>query len=171
MKRKRKKIPSISFVDSLTSNDTTYYYRIVGINIFGELSPPSRFVKAKGYIQLEMAPNIIYHSYSKDTDVVLNWVFDSLNNPLVRKFKILKSNKSDGEYKVVLDSVSIDKRSVSIHGLDRINYYKISAIVKEGTNTVSYPYMVRPIDSLPPSIPNGIIATIDTNGCRYIEME
>jgi len=65
---------------------------------------------------------------------------------------------------VVVENINPNNRKITFDKPYSTNYFTITAIAKEGGSRTSFPVLVQPIDSFPPSIPTGLNATIDSNG-------
>ncbi|QPH39439.1 fibronectin type III domain-containing protein [Pedobacter endophyticus] len=152
------------YIDSLNNNMTKYQYRIAGINPFGELSPYTDVVEGKGKSLLAYVPNIRKNIIDEKGVLHLEWEFDAAGNEQISSFALNKAITSAGPYLEVMNNISPEKRSLSYDKLDGSNYFTLTAIAKEGEGRTSFPVLVQPIDSVPPAVPTGLIAKIDTNG-------
>ncbi|MCG8580610.1 MAG: hypothetical protein MI866_11860, partial [Bacteroidales bacterium] len=63
------------YVDSLPDNETVYQYRVIGISVFGELSPASKTVSAEGFYKSSSVPQLKVKAGPQGQTVVLNWDF------------------------------------------------------------------------------------------------
>ena len=155
-----------SFTDRVENYDP-YWYRIIGVSPFGELSPPSEKVQLKGR---DRTPCPQPKDLSIMTDpntktVLLKWKSDPCDD--LKGFQVLKGNNSDEEFEVI--SPIIDRNDVlefkevvnSIHG--KI-YYQIMALDTAGNRSITLPRLAAFRDTIPPAIPAGITGEIDSNG-------
>jgi hypothetical protein len=152
------------YIDSLNNNTTKYQYRIAGVNPFGELSPYTAVVEGKGKSLLAYIPNIRKNTVDDKGVLQLQWEFDEAGNNQINGFTLNKATKSEGPYFEVLKDIAPDKRNLNYDKLDAANYFTITAVAKEGEGRTSYPVLVQPIDSIPPAVPKGLTAKIDTAG-------
>lgn len=152
------------YIDSLNNNQTKYQYRIAGINPFGELSPYTDVVEGKGKSLLAYVPNIRKNIVDEKGVLQLQWEFDEAGNNQINSFTLNKATTSEGPYLEVVKNISPEKRNLSYDKLDAANYFTITAVAKEGEGRTSYPVLVQPVDSIPPAIPTGLVAKIDTTG-------
>jgi uncharacterized protein len=152
------------YTDSLEANDKIYYYRIRGVSTFGELSPPSEVVRGKGYEIMGFAPNFTDAKITTDTTATLYWDIMKDTVDLIEYFEISQSNNADGNYQIVKTNIDKTARSTEITGLWPTNYYVIAGVDKYGKKIYSYPYLVQPIDSIPPTIPTGLSGTANDSG-------
>lgn len=152
------------FMDSIPNNYQSYYYRVIGISPFGELSPPSDVVEVVGQSKINFAPTIIGHEVINNNEVVLKWELNEKESHKVEGLKILRATKIKGDYEIIKDSLSpiyqqyTDKNPISTA------YYRIQPYNKSGLGPASQGSLVQLQDSIPPSAPVNIIAEADTTG-------
>jgi hypothetical protein len=157
------------FVDSLAENDKPYYYRVRGISIFGEISEPSDTVSGRGVEVLPANPAIVRTTLSESGDAVeIQWEFDENAIHLVRSFELKRSNAESGPYETVVPEIPSDIRSTTYSGLKSTNYFRLAANGLNGLQTLSYPTLVMPVDSIPPAAPAQLVARADTSGLVYL---
>ncbi|MDO6515857.1 fibronectin type III domain-containing protein [Zobellia uliginosa] len=154
---------ALYYTDSIP-NDKTFYYRVKGKNAFGDVGPPSEVVNGQGKKRLEYVPHIYKKEIPTDNKVVLFWEFKEEGNGIITKFKLNKGKTNNGPFNTVIDSIPVNAREIAFKGLDRINYFTITAVGKNGVNAESLPAIVQPVDSIPPSEPTLLKGVIDTTG-------
>ena len=153
------------YTDTLQDNNKKYYYRIRGVTCFNEVSPPSEIVNGKGKAILAYVPNIKSVDILNDSTAKINWEISDEARNLIDHFELNQStNAKDGTYKILDKSITPDKRAVIATKLLPTNYFTITAVDKNGNRRNSFPFLVQPVDSTPPSVPTGLAATIDTLG-------
>jgi len=152
------------YIDSLNNNQTHYQYRIAGINPFGEISPYTAVVEGKGKSLLAYVPNIRRNVVDEKGVLQLQWEFEEMGNSQITGFTLNKALKSEGPYTEVVKNISPEQRNLSYDKLDAANYFSITAVAKAGEGRTSYPVLVQPIDSVPPEVPTGLVAKVDTMG-------
>jgi uncharacterized protein len=153
------------FMDSLQENGKEYQYRVVGINPFGQAGPPSSIIKGKGKEMLMTVPNIRTAYVDKKGLLQVNWVFDEKANNAIRGFQLKRADNIKGPYENFGDTLSALRRTATMkEALGASNYFILTALAKEGEGSSSFPVLVQPEDSIPPAIPSGLKAVIDTNG-------
>lgn len=159
-------IPDYMFrIDSLPENYKNYYYRVRGINSFGEYGPYSDTISGMGYKIFAANPAIVSSKVMANQYVQLNWEFpDSLNN-LIKGFQIQRGEQDKGPFVSLLDTLlpKTDRTFTDITTLTT-NYYKVLAIDQRDEAHSSFPYIVLLIDSIPPIPPVGLTGEIDTSG-------
>lgn len=155
---------SMIYIDALASNDTVYQYRIAGVSLFGETGPYSDVASGKGMSELPLTAHITGVSLADNGNYQLNWEFEDTMNGAVREFQINQAATIQGPYTTQKAGIGADNRSTEINSLYSSNYYTITVIPKEGSPRTSLPYLLQPEDSIPPAIPEGFEATIDSAG-------
>jgi len=153
----------IFYVDSV-SNDTKYTYRVRGINAFGELGPPSEEISGEGKKVLEYVPKIVRKEIENSNTVKIDWEFPIEGNSQIIKFELNHAEKEAGPYKVIVDDIKPETRSLQYDGLGASNYFTLTAVGKQNNRRTSYAVLVQPIDSIPPAVPTGLKGTIDSLG-------
>ena len=121
-------------------------------------------IEGKGAALLVYVPNIRQHNIDEKGVLQLKWEFEEAGNEQISGFTLNKSLKSDGPYTQELENIAPGQRSLSYDQLDAANYFTITAIAKNGESRSSYPVLVQAIDSVPPAVPSGLTAIVDTTG-------
>lgn len=153
----------IFYVDSIANNQS-YSYRIQGISTFGELGPYSEVVSGKGKAVLQYVPHLTVKDFKDDKTVTLTWEFDEQGNNEINGFELNRSDADDDKYIPVIKYISPKSRTVTYNKLASTNYFTITAIGKQGSNRTSFPMLVQPVDSIPPSKPENLKGVIDSLG-------
>ncbi len=157
----------ITYADSI-ANLKTYYYRVAGITPFGTKSAYSLVVSGMGYPSLKAIPMISSASFNEKGGIQISWSFTSEEEGLLESFNILHST-NDKRYIPIKQGVASSERSYTIDKpQDKYIYYKIEAKPKRGASTQSLPVLLQPIDSIPPTIPTGLKAEIDSLGIVHL---
>lgn len=154
---------SMFYIDSIPNN-TSYYYRIKGRTAFGEIGPGSKVIKGLSQAGVGFVPRIYKKELPTDDSVILSWEFKEEGNKFIDKFQLRKAITNTGPYTTVIDDIPITTRKISYDGLERVNYFTIAAIGKNGSESESYATLVQPIDSIPPAAPMGLFGIADTTG-------
>lgn len=161
-------LPYAYFMDSIPNNYYSYYYRVIGISPFGELSPPSKTVEVVGESKISFAPIIVDKEINNNNEVQLKWEINEKDMPKIEGFKVFRSNQLKGDYDVLEENLSsiytqyIDKNPIPTA------YYKVQAFNKSGVGPMSQGSLVQLDDSIPPEPPVNIIAMADTSGAVSI---
>ncbi|MBT2160031.1 fibronectin type III domain-containing protein [Zobellia barbeyronii] len=157
-------VSGISYTDSIPKYGKKYWYRILGRSLFDEKSKPSDTISVIAYKELLVVPLIENNKIISDKEIILNWSFASEEAWKVSRFDVLRANKPIGPYDIIKEKLSSDVRSYMYNEVQDINYFKIRAHGIGGDFQDSSPYMIQPIDSIPPIVPQGLIGTIDSLG-------
>lgn len=159
------KLGRMYFTDSLLENDKKYFYRIRGISCFGEIGQPSDIVWGTGRDRMLFSPNIIDYKILNDSVVDLTWTLvEDSTNYLLEYFELSRSNESEKGYKIVRTQIAKTDRKIQFKGLESSNYFTIAAVDKYGEKYFSFPQLVQPIDSTPPSVPIGLEGIVNDSG-------
>jgi fibronectin type 3 domain-containing protein len=156
------------FTDSLERNGVKYFYRIRGLNAFGETGPPSKSVKGIGLTSLKEAPFFTGSDILSDTAVLLKWLFDPDLESSVSSFELRLGSKAQGPFQSVMTGINPSTRAVVYHHPQKLEgsyYFQLVTLTKPGTKpTTSFPAFVQTIDSIPPSAPQAPKATVNDKG-------
>ncbi len=152
----------IQFIDSIT-NDVSYRYRIKGVTAFGEIGPESTIVSGTGASSLKSTPQLLTKHIKEDKIVIFHWDFPEAANADILRFELNKSVTESGPYDVV-KSIGPLERSIEYADLDPTNYFTITAVGVLGDKQTSFPMLVQPKDTIPPTKPVQLSGTIDTLG-------
>lgn len=155
------------FEDSIIDAKTIYYYRIVGMTPFGELSPESDIVKVKSKSPLQVVIGIDTSGLTKDNKCFFNWYIAGSDTDKIKQYNILRTTSSGGIFEKIA-SVNKNERTYIDNNPLRNNYYIVEAQGEEDMSNHSVSVLVIPIDSTPPAIPEGLKAKVDQNGIVYL---
>lgn len=151
-------------IDSLQDNSTTYYYRIKGISPFGEIGPSSEAVSGKGKSLLSFVPHLTGSSMDGQGVLELEWEFPKEASNLIRGFQLNQAEAAAGPYRTVSNAIPPTARKFSLKEYSASNYFTITALALEGESRTSFPLLVQPLDSIPPAVPAGLSASVDSTG-------
>jgi fibronectin type 3 domain-containing protein len=150
--------------DSLDNNETTWYYRIRGVNAFGETGPPSDSVAGQGRIPLIVPPVIYDKGVIRNREVFLAWTYPQEMDEYISGFRIYHSSKPTGPKEKIYESKSPQERIFTDRNPDLTNYYVISVFDGETERFSSNVTYAELIDSVPPAKPAGLWGDIDSTG-------
>lgn len=151
-------------MDSIPSNNTEYFYRVRGIDAFGEIGPPSEVVSGSGKPLFAYNTQIEGHEIINNEKVVIKWTFPETGVSLLNSFDLLRYSQKTKTYSVIEENISPQARQYTDERPRATNYYVLSANDSYGRKNNSYPYLVQLEDSIPPSQPTGIEGVIDSIG-------
>ncbi|MBI3234531.1 MAG: hypothetical protein HYZ42_10910 [Bacteroidetes bacterium] len=156
------------FTDSIKENGKFFYYRIRGINSFGEVGPPSIVVKGIGLGSLKESPFITGTDILTDSAVYLEWTFSNELLPAVRRYELLMSQTYKGKYISILQNIPPSATSLVYKNKTKLEgayYFKLRAVGAPGTKpSESFPAFVQTIDSVPPVTPKAPKAVVNDKG-------
>ena len=158
----------ITYLDSIAYRKT-YYYRVAGVTPFGSQGTYSAVVSGMAYPPLTAIPQIEDSRFDTQGGANLSWNFKQEEEDLIEGFRILRS-KDDKTY-LPLDSISPKERIYHIGTLARYPYYKVEAKAKQGVSTTSFPTLIQAIDSIPPAVPTGLRAEVDSLGAVHLSWQ
>jgi hypothetical protein len=154
----------VFFTDTIQNNHI-FSYRIKGISPFGQYGPPSDVMQGKGKTTLAFAPHINSAQIINDSTATIGWEFPEEGTVLVDHFELNRSaNNADNSFTQVISYIDATQREIKYSQLLPANYFVITAVDKNGNKRNSFPYLVQPIDSIPPTVPTGLTAQIDSLG-------
>lgn len=153
----------IFYDDTLPQTNVKYFYRVKGINHFGEESEPSNVISGIGYEPLNSFPVIDSIKTIQNQKVLVRFRMKDRNeNKKPREYIIVRAKKDEGPYVKVFSSkepaIYIDEKPEST------NYYKAGAVCYDGDTLFSYSYLALITDTIPPAVPSGLKAKVDAKG-------
>jgi len=150
--------------DSLPDNRTRFYYRVRGINAFGQMGPPSDSVFGTGRLPIDKAPVIISNELINNEKIDLQWEYPEEMNDYIEGFKLYRSSSPKGKKKLVFEGKEAAQRAFMDTTPNMTNYYRIS-VYKDKVEKLSplTTYAAR-VDSFPPAQPEGGYGVIDSTG-------
>ena len=158
-----KKKEFIYYDDTIPKTNTKYFYRIKGINHFGEESAPSNVVSGVGYESVNSFPIIDSIKIIQNQKVFIHFrMQDRKENSKPKEYILVRAKKEKGLYEKIFSSPVatnfIDEKPEST------NYYKAGAITFGGDTLYSYSYLALISDTIPPIPPTGLKGKVDTKG-------
>lgn len=154
-----------SFYMDTIQNNQVFRYRVKGVTPFGDFGPPSEVISGSGRTMMAFAPNIKDADIVNDSTVVLSWEFPMEGASVVDHFELSRSfNNAENSFQTVVSKIDATQRRIRFSPLSPSNYFVVAAFDKEGNRRSSFPFLVQPVDSIPPGIPTGLTAQIDSLG-------
>ena len=162
-----------------------YYYRIKGIDAFGDISPASNIIKVKGKKDDAVYSQITDQYINKENKAVIKWntvetqcvasppngitvpnniKTQSIASQQVRSFIIERSFDIKGNYQVISDSLKPEINQFTDNNSLSSNYYRVTTISKSGKVKKSFPVLLQPTDSIAPAIPKNLKASVAKTG-------
>lgn len=159
----------ITYLDSIPLGKTIYY-RVVGVTPFGSRGNYSSVVSGIAYPELKAAPMITSSRFDSLGGADITWEFDDKSEDLISCFNILHST-DEKHYDILASGISSQSRKYNIEKINKHIYYKVEAKAKQGAYTQSLPVLIQSIDSVPPAIPKGLKAHIDSLGAVHLSWD
>lgn len=150
--------------DTLPENNKIYFYRVKGINSFGETGGSSEAISGAGHAGISFTPYITEKNIIDSKKVSLKWEYPEDKNAEIAGFKIARSTNDKSGFKYIVEKIAPDKREASDEKPGLNNYYIVSAYNAHGEEVRSAPVFVPLIDSIPPAPPMGLKGSIDSTG-------
>jgi uncharacterized protein len=157
----------ITYIDSVKQNYKKYYYRVIGITHFGDLSKPSATLSLMGIDQKAPAAIVNLKAInSQGSEVILTWEKPT-PEPDFAGFLIGKSTQLEGPFLPLNDKL-LPKNSLTFTDrtadANATNYYVVSVVDTAGNSAVSVPAYVIMKDETGPAKPVGLKGSIDSTG-------
>lgn len=155
------------YTDSLDANYKTHYYRVVGIDYFGESGTPSRSVKA--IARDRTAPVNVEKLAARFTGskIDIQWSYDNPPGDLEGFFVLKSTASATGPFQPLhTDPLSPETRSFSDTEIDveATNFYAVFAVDTSGNYQTAPGVYALIQDTFPPARPVGLQADVDSNG-------
>jgi fibronectin type 3 domain-containing protein len=156
---------------TVSANYQPVVYRIRAMDAFGELSPPGNVVTAMGRDKTApKQPAILPHEIVDETSVRISWELRDDPDPDLEGYMVAKSMSPEGPFDIISDLLPRQTRSwidVDVHTLPA-HYYVVAAVDTAGNSRMSAPVLALFPDSIPPAMPTGLRAQVDTLGVMQL---
>ena len=164
------------FRDTFQEDDeTTYYYRLKGYSPFGVYGPVSNVVKGEPKFNFDKLPIAVDTVILNKKNEEVRWTFDKKYERKIKGFRISRTSDYKSFSYENSELVSPSKRSYkTARRYDRTQYYAVIAVGKDDTESKrqekqsSYYLSFRP-DTIPPAVPTGLRAEVDSAGVVTVE--
>ncbi|GHV56946.1 hypothetical protein FACS1894182_04590 [Bacteroidia bacterium] len=150
--------------DSLPDNRTIWYYRVKGVNAFGETGPPSDSVAGHGRIPVTFAPVIVNKEVINNQSVRLQWSYPEEMNQYITGFRVYRSGQPDGVKEMIFETKKPSIREFTDKKPNITNYYVLSVFDSEKEKVTPVHTYAELVDSIPPHKPSGLAGQIDSLG-------
>lgn len=154
------------YADSLPNNKQKYYYRLIGINAFGEKSPPSTVVSGKGKDDLFAAVTISKIDIIENKSASITWKFPEAYLGEIKGFKVRYASSANAPFVDAHRGLLSKGERDFKHTPPFLNtYYYVQAIDNDGSvRSQSFPFLAQKEDHDPPAQIEDLVAKIDTLG-------
>jgi fibronectin type 3 domain-containing protein len=145
-------------------NNITFYYRVIGLTIFGTRSEYSDTISGVGLTELRSPPFITSAIPDEQGGVVIEWEFYPENEELIESFSLQRSDNNRDFYDFITP-IGRSERSITVPDLPiTAHYFAIAANTLTERQLRSFAVLVQPMDTIPPHAPTGLTAVIDSVG-------
>ncbi len=153
----------ITFVDSLSANDTPFVYRVRGRTIFGGYGPVSDTVLVVGRKPaLKANLQIVNVVEYPQGQWQIYWEFDSPQEEQILGFQLYRSeNRTEGFQLINKELISPTDRVFYDEDPLPMAYYEIRGIDLNGNRLKSFPVLAQLKDFTPPNAPTGLHAHLE----------
>lgn len=158
-------VRNYTFSDTVEHMGERYFYRIQGVNFFGEYSKYSPIATVSTYKPITTRPFITELEDAGDGNLGVYWDFPVDEQPQLSGFQILISDYVADNYMPMLkDLLPSEMRHFVVPSVGPSNYVIVAAYDKSGIEYLSMPKFIQPVDSIPPIAPVGLKGRMNSNG-------
>lgn len=160
-----KESPYAYSTDTLTDITKEYAYRIKGLSPFGKTGPPSEVIKVQSIPQVNATPFIKSAESPDNATIMIEWEFPDELAHSVKGFNVERAATASGNYQKVNSALlEAAARSYNDKAPSFNNYYRVIALSFDDKEIRSMPFYIHLVDSIPPSAPQSLEASIDDRG-------
>lgn len=159
--------PFHTYFDSLPNNTTKYYYRVFGIDAFGDTSKVSEIISCQGQDAVALQPPSEVKAEFIGGKVKITWKEASDKSNLRGYVVSYAQSFSQDYYQALHEGLLPPGTTQLIHNSPSAgsnNIYYLSAIDNKGNYAKAPHVAIYVNDSIPPDPPRGVTAIVDTNG-------
>lgn len=160
----------IMYIDSI-QNGITYYYRVAGLTPFGSKGAYSDTISGKGVTELKDPPFMTKAIPNPSGGANIEWEFDPANETQIVDFMLEHSSDDKDNYRPLITGISKSERKIQVSEIRSTNYFVITANTMTGKKLRSFSALVQAIDTVPPAVPTGLIAAIDSAGAVHLSWQ
>jgi hypothetical protein len=157
------------YVDSI-ANDITYHYRVMGITPFGSTGAYSDTLSGKGTAELTTPPFITQAIPDEKGGADIVWTFDEINEKLIENFSIERSTDNK-TFSILSNNIRKSDRYFHIDRIPSTSYYVVTANSVNGKSLRSFPVLIQATDTIPPAVPAGLKAQVDSTGVVHLSWD
>ncbi len=163
-----------SFRDEQLIEGRTHYYRLVGLNYFGEavLFSDWKKIYVPNHVHAEL---YIDTTFAKGESRIINGSAFGSGKPMnIERYELHQSTKKDADYSKIASmsfTDSVFSFTVTMPKTGDQFYYKVLAISKDNDTVSSLPSYVFTLDQEAPEKPTGLTGAIDSLGVVRIEWQ
>lgn len=151
--------------DSLLNDEERFYYRICGYSPFGLLGPKTKIIGGEALFNIHKIDLYLDTVVLNKRNAEITW---SMSEGFEKKIKGFRINRTDNfkEFDYIENKMlKPSQRSFKVSPIpDKSTYFSVDAIGLNGDVKRSNRFYLHHSDSVPPAIPEGLSATIDSLG-------
>lgn len=163
-----------TLIDTSLINYQEYYYRIEGIDIWGDTITLANVHDHPIDLTPPNPPFLPQPQHTGETEVTVSWELNNSQDSDLKGFVVSRSNNSQGPYSKIHESfIPKEKLEFIDSNFDPnlANYYQVYAIDTAGNYSYSNEALVALIDSIPPEAPIIDSAKISKEGIVRIKIK
>lgn len=163
-------VRNFMFSDTVENVGDKYFYRIQGVNFFGEYSKYSPVASVNTFKPITTTPYVTELTDLGDEAIGVYWEFPEEDQGQLEGFQILVSNYVSDNYYPVFDNIlPSDMRYCTISAVGPSNYVMVAAYDKAKGEYLSMPRFIQITDTIPPMPPTGLKGIMDENGLLKLD--
>lgn len=153
------------YIDTGTINYRKYYYRVVGITPFAEMSKPAELIAFSRDLTPPPAPTLNKPQQLSTTRIKLTWEQPSFS-PDFKGFVLLRKESAYDEFQIITKQPLPAKQREYIDSFTDTDeaFYTVAALDTAGNYAFSLPVYIAIVDSVPPPAPKGLRGRVNTDG-------
>ncbi|GLR18466.1 fibronectin type III domain-containing protein [Portibacter lacus] len=155
---------TINPVKQLPHNDSIYYFKIHGVDFFGDESEDFSLVKGSGSKGIQVSPYWKKVKQLRTNEAEMKWEIPDEYASEVEEFRIYVAENYDGPY--FADTIGIQPfvRELTREIPFKSAYFRVVAVDQNEEEFSSFPQLVIGVDTVAPAVPTNLSYTIDTTG-------
>jgi len=151
--------------DTIKVTGKLLYYRIRGINAFGDVSEPSPMVTIMTTKKLSEVPYIRKCENIDNNSIRISWEYPEKYNQAIKGFKVERGLNPNGLFTPITQNMlPPDQRTVVDDSPGISNYYRVMAQGVNDEQLSSPLYLSQLVDSIPPAVPKELKAMVSESG-------
>ena len=157
-------VPLATYQDTLKDLAKNYYYKVQGVNTFGDQGPQSEVVVVKAKKSLKFTPEITKIFSEDNQSVTLQWSHTSAEKSMIKGFVVQRTLDPLQPY-TNITTPALSKTETRFTDTKPLPaaFYRIVTIGIADDSAYSLNYMIQLVDSIPPVSPTKLSYEVDTN--------
>ncbi|MEG1497861.1 MAG: hypothetical protein RRX93_00325 [Bacteroidales bacterium] len=166
LKQGEKKSNMLHYIDSLPDNQTKYIYRVMGVDIFGDVFQISEESGGRGEDRAYEKPFIESIQTKSSEMVEITWRFPKNKESLLQKYRIYVKKSMYADFEILEDNISPKVRTYTVKAasLPFSSYWLVQGVGKNGEFLESGTSFYEKKDTTPPLTVHNLKYKADTLG-------